>query len=114
MCDAHLSERLGDGARSGDVRELEEEVQRLRHALTANATVDQAIGVLLAVAQTTAAEAWDDLREMSMCTGVKLGRLAEQLVEWGRTGLLDDEVRAELERRLTVRSAERAARTRPV
>ncbi|KUF18118.1 ANTAR domain-containing protein [Streptomyces silvensis] len=115
MFDAHLTERGGDGCRTGEalVRELEEEIKELRSALTANAPVDQAIGVILAVAQTTAADAWDDLREMSMRTGVRLGALAEQVVEWGRTGLLSDDIRAELERRLTVRSTEHRARRQP-
>ncbi|WP_051853184.1 ANTAR domain-containing protein [Streptomyces aureocirculatus] len=115
MFDAHLTERGGEDCRTGEaqVRELEEEIKQLRSALASNAPVDQAVGVILAVARTTVADAWDDLREMSMRTGVKVGSLAEQLVEWGHTGLLSDDIRTELERRLSVRHNERRARRQP-
>ncbi|MFD9903607.1 ANTAR domain-containing protein [Streptomyces sp. NPDC059063] len=88
------------------VQELEDEVEHLKQAVWSHATADQAVGVLLAVGQMSPAEAWDVLREMSMRTNTKLRTVAEQLIEWGRTGVLAPDLRAELDRQLVLRQGE--------
>lgn len=95
---------------SAEVRALREEVAQLRHAMHAHATVDQAMGVVIAVGALTPEESWDVLREISMRTNTKLRLVAEQLVTWGRTAVLDPTLRRELERQLTLRREERAVR----
>ncbi|WJV50524.1 ANTAR domain-containing protein [Streptomyces flavofungini] len=101
-----------DEATAEQVVELRDEVQHLKHAVASHETVDQAIGVVLALGQLSPAEAWDVLREVSMQTNVKLRTVAERIVEWGRTGSLDDALRAELERQLDMRKRERATKDR--
>ncbi|WP_258055074.1 ANTAR domain-containing protein [Streptomyces sp. Ru71] len=82
------------------IAELEATVAQLRQAMVSHAVIDQAIGVVVAVGRVTPAEAWDALRETSMCTNVKLRRVAEQVVAWGTTGELDPDIRAQLAARL--------------
>ncbi|MEU3842576.1 ANTAR domain-containing protein [Streptomyces sp. NPDC028635] len=82
------------------IRELTETVEQLKQAVTSHAVIDQAIGVVVAVGRVPPAEAWDALRETSMCTNVKLRRLAELVVAWGRTGALPTAVRQQLTARL--------------
>ncbi|MFF9814899.1 ANTAR domain-containing protein [Streptomyces sp. NPDC014006] len=82
------------------IRELEETVAQLRQAVTSHAVIDQAIGVVVAVGRVPPAEAWDALRETSMCTNVKLRRVAQLVVAWARTGVLPADVRAHLTARL--------------
>ncbi|MCQ4205584.1 ANTAR domain-containing protein [Streptomyces longispororuber] len=88
---------------SAEVEESRDEISQLKHAVDSHASVDQAIGVVLAVGQLTPAEAWDVLRELSMRTNIKLRHVAELLVEWGKTGELTGEIRAELDRQLRMR-----------
>jgi len=87
-------------SRSDRIRELEAEVTQLRHAVTAHALIDQAIGVLVAVGRITPEEAWDALRETSMCTNTKLRQVAELVVDWARNGYLPADIRDELAPRL--------------
>ncbi|WP_198550331.1 ANTAR domain-containing protein [Streptomyces silvensis] len=83
---------------------LEEEVDHLKQAVTSHATVDQAIGVILAVGQLTPAHGWDVLKEVSQNTNIKLRHIAELIVTWGRTGDLPSEVRSQLESSIDRRS----------
>ena len=83
--------------------ELEIEVDQLKSAVTSHATVDQAIGVVLATGHLSPDESWDVLRKVSMHTNIKLRRVAELVIEWGRTGELCAEVRRELDRQLAQR-----------
>ncbi|QDQ09578.1 ANTAR domain-containing protein [Streptomyces spectabilis] len=94
---------------SDEVRALREEVAQLRHAVHAHATVDQAMGVVIALGQLSPQEAWDVLREVSMRTNTKLRLVAEQLVTWGRTTEMDPALRSELERQLALRRQEKGA-----
>jgi hypothetical protein len=94
----------GEGA-TGRIRQLEDEVAQLRQAVESHAVIDQAIGVVVAVGRTTPAEAWDMLREVSMCTNIKLRHVAELVIAWGQTGDLAAEVREELSLRLRHRTA---------
>ncbi|MGY0020875.1 ANTAR domain-containing protein [Streptomyces sp. cg35] len=82
------------------VAALKEENEQLRRAIHAHATVDQAIGIIVAVGRHTPEEGWNILREVSMNTNVKLREVAEALIEWGCSGDLSAGIRAELERRL--------------
>ncbi|EPH43060.1 ANTAR domain-containing protein [Streptomyces aurantiacus] len=102
-----------DTSGSAEVQALREEVAQLRHAVHSHATVDQAMGVVIAVGGLTPEEAWDVLREVSMRTNTKLRLVAEQLVTWGRTAELDPTLRSELERQLTLRREEQAVRALP-
>lgn len=94
-------QRVADTA--GKVSELADEVDQLKHAVRSHATVDQAIGVVLAVGRLSPDEAWDVIREVSMRTNTKLRDVSEEIVKWGYTGTLDGGLRVELERQLCLR-----------
>ncbi|MEV6757133.1 ANTAR domain-containing protein [Streptomyces sp. NPDC051214] len=85
---------------SETVVDLQDEVEQLKQAVWSHATVDQAIGVVIALGQLSPDDAWDVLREVSMRTNTKLRDVSQQIVTWGRTGQLADELRRELERQL--------------
>lgn len=87
------------GAAGADHRivELQEQVDQLKEAVTSHAVVDQAIGMVVAMARVTPDQGWAVLREVSQHTNTKLRRVAEAIVDWGRTGELPAELRAELE-----------------
>ncbi|MFM9500155.1 ANTAR domain-containing protein [Streptomyces galilaeus] len=76
---------------------LREENRQLKEGMLARARIDQAMGVLVALAGTTADEAWDLLREVSMNTNRKLRMVAEILVGWPAGGALPDDVREALD-----------------
>lgn len=76
---------------------LQEEVHQLKEAVTSHAVVDQAIGMVVALARVTPDQGWAVLREVSQHTNIKLRNIAEMIVVWGRTGELPPEIRAELE-----------------
>ncbi|NGO11877.1 ANTAR domain-containing protein [Streptomyces sp. HC44] len=82
------------------VLQLEAEVAQLQQAVNSHAVIDQAIGVVVAVGQMTPEEAWDVLRETSMCTNIKLRHVAELVVDWGRTGELVADIKDQLTLRL--------------
>lgn len=82
------------------IRRLQDKVAQLEQAIQSHAVIDQALGVLVAVGRISPAEAWDMLRETSMCTNIKLRQVAESVVEWGRTGHLAADIREQLARRL--------------
>ncbi|MEU2332443.1 ANTAR domain-containing protein [Streptomyces sp. NPDC006654] len=87
---------------------LEEEVAQLRHAMTAHAVVDQAMGVVVAYARVGADTAWEILREVSQHTNTKLREIAEHVVQWPRCGWLPQEVRGALDTAVLRRAAEAA------
>ncbi|WP_338702825.1 ANTAR domain-containing protein [Streptomyces sp. Q6] len=95
---------MGDDA--ARVVELENQVEQLKRAVHSHAEIDQAMGVVAAVGRIPPAEAWDVLREVSMRSNTRLRSVAGQLIEWARTGELDDGVRGELERQFVLRGAE--------
>ncbi|MFJ3441390.1 ANTAR domain-containing protein [Streptomyces sp. NPDC086081] len=63
------------------VARLERENAQLRHAVASHATVDQAIGVLLAEHRLEPAAGFDVLREVSQHTNIKLHMVAEAVIE---------------------------------
>jgi ANTAR domain len=83
-----------------EIVELREEVGQLKEAVTSHATVDQAIGMMVALGRVTPDEGWAVLREVSQLTNIKLRNIAELILIWGRTGDLPSDVRAPLEEAL--------------
>ncbi|MDT0438765.1 MULTISPECIES: ANTAR domain-containing protein [Streptomyces] len=65
-----------------EVRRLETEVAQLHEAVASHAVVDQAIGVVVALAKTTPADGFQVLREISQHTNVKLRAVAGHLIAW--------------------------------
>jgi hypothetical protein len=101
----HRADRFPGVAQETDtpferVKELETKVSQLQEAVESHAVIDQAIGVIVAVGRVSTAEAWDVLRETSMCTNVKLRHVAALVVTWGETGHLATDIRDELAVRL--------------
>ncbi|MGW1047501.1 ANTAR domain-containing protein [Streptomyces sp. NPDC002547] len=82
------------------IKKLRGKVTQLEQAVGSHAVIDQAIGVIVAVGRLTPAEAWDLLRETSMCTNIKLRHVAELVIAWGTTGHLAADICQELARRL--------------
>ncbi|GAX49427.1 ANTAR domain-containing protein [Streptomyces olivochromogenes] len=79
------------------VVELREEVDQLKEAVTSHATVDQAIGMMVALGRVSPDQGWAVLREVSQHTNVKLRTVAEMILVWGRRGDLPPDIRAALE-----------------
>lgn len=77
--------------------ELREEVDQLKEAVTSHATVDQAIGMVVALGRVSPDQGWAVLREVSQHTNVKLRTVAEMILVWGRQGDLPPDIRAALE-----------------
>jgi hypothetical protein len=84
-----------------EIQQLQTKVAQLERAVFSHAVIDQAIGVVVAVGRMTPAEAWDLLRETSMCTNTKLRHVAELVVTLGVTGNLAADIREDLVRRLS-------------
>jgi AmiR/NasT family two-component response regulator len=84
-----------------EIQQLETKVAQLERAVHSHAVIDQAIGVIVAVGRITPADAWDLLRETSMCTNTNLRHVAELAVTLGVTGNLAADIREELARRLS-------------
>ncbi|MGW0908582.1 ANTAR domain-containing protein [Streptomyces sp. NPDC002853] len=84
------------GPKAEMVLELQDEVEQLKQAVWAHATVDQAIGVVVVLGQLSPDEAWNVIRQVSMRTNTKLRDVSQQIITWGRTGVLDDRLRHEL------------------
>ncbi|MER7479064.1 ANTAR domain-containing protein [Streptomyces sp. NPDC126510] len=61
---------------------LEQENDQLRQAVASHATVDQAIGVLLAVHRIPPTAGFEVLREISQQTNIKLHSVAETVIGW--------------------------------
>ncbi|MFF7600945.1 ANTAR domain-containing protein [Streptomyces mirabilis] len=80
--------------------ELREEVDQLKEAVTSHATVDQAIGMMVALGRMSPDQGWAVLREVSQHTNVKLRTVAEMILVWGRQGNLPPDIRAALEETL--------------
>ncbi|MEU6656374.1 ANTAR domain-containing protein [Streptomyces sp. NPDC046900] len=83
------------------MEQLQAKVAQLERAVYSHAVIDQAIGVVVAVGRLTPADAWDLLRETSMCTNTKLRHVAELVVTLGVTGNLVADIREDLARRLS-------------
>ncbi|MEU1252276.1 ANTAR domain-containing protein [Streptomyces chartreusis] len=82
------------------ILELEEEVDQLKEAVVSHAVVDQAIGMVVALGRVAPDAGWAVLKEVSQHTNIKLRRVAELILVWGREGEMPPEIRFELEEAL--------------
>ncbi|MEU6993136.1 ANTAR domain-containing protein [Streptomyces sp. NPDC046465] len=78
------------------VAHLVEQVGQLKRAVVSHATVDQAIGVVVALGRISPEQGWDVLQEVSQHTNTKLRSVADLIVAWGQGGDLPPEVRSAL------------------
>ncbi|MGW1752314.1 ANTAR domain-containing protein [Streptomyces sp. NPDC002092] len=76
---------------------LQEEVDQLKEAIVSHAVVDQAIGMMVALARVTPDQGWAVLKDVSQHTNIKLRNVAELILIWGRHGGLPPQLKAELE-----------------
>ncbi|ELS50458.1 ANTAR domain-containing protein [Streptomyces sp. ISL-22] len=79
------------------ILELEEQVDQLKEAVVSHAVVDQAIGMIVALGRLAPEQGWAVLKEVSQHTNIKLRRVAELILRWGRDGEMPPEIRVELE-----------------
>ncbi|MFD5074143.1 ANTAR domain-containing protein [Streptomyces sp. NPDC058371] len=91
----------GDRKRDGRVVAREGELAQLRQTVSSHAVVDQAIGIVVALAGLRAEDGRDVLREISQHTDIKMRHVAELIVEWAQTGHLASDIRHQLERSMT-------------
>ncbi|MFI5476651.1 ANTAR domain-containing protein [Streptomyces cacaoi] len=71
-----------DGSRNATVARLEQENAQLRQAVGSHVTVDQALGVLIAIHRIPPAAGFEVLREASQHTNIKLHTIAEMVIDW--------------------------------
>ena len=76
---------------------LQEEVDQLKEAVVSHAVVDQAIGMMVALGRVAPEQGWAVLKDVSQHTNIKLRKVAELILTWGRKGDLPPEIKAELE-----------------
>lgn len=87
-----------NAAKQGEkVIELQRKVIQLEKAVESHATVDQAIGIVVALGKLTPDQGWTVLRETSQHTNMKLSRVADLVVAWGCAGELPENVRRALD-----------------
>lgn len=87
-----------NAAKQGEkVVELQRKVIQLEKAVESHATVDQAIGIVVALGKLTPDQGWTVLRETSQHTNMKLSRVADLVVAWGCAGELPENVRRALD-----------------
>ncbi|MEU1017672.1 MULTISPECIES: ANTAR domain-containing protein [unclassified Streptomyces] len=90
-----------DAAAQGEkVIALQRKVSQLEQAVESHATIDQAIGIVVAMGRLTPDQGWTVLRETSQHTNIKLSRVADLIVAWGCAGDLPEEVRKALDESL--------------
>ncbi|MFD7439707.1 ANTAR domain-containing protein [Streptomyces sp. NPDC059861] len=82
MSTSRVQPSLSEDSQDGATARLEQENAQLRHAIGSHATVDQAIGVLIAIHQIPPAAGFEVLREVSQHTNIKLHTVAESLIGW--------------------------------
>ncbi|MFF5968252.1 ANTAR domain-containing protein [Streptomyces collinus] len=71
---------------------------QLRQAVDSHATVDHAIGVLIALHRLVPENGFDVLREVSQHTNIKVRALAEIVIGWGLGATLPPSVARELDK----------------
>ncbi|GAA2557834.1 hypothetical protein GCM10010423_69390 [Streptomyces levis] len=89
--------RTADEAQAERIASLERENAQLRQAITSHATVDQALGVLLAVYRFAPADGFELLREVSQRTNLKLHIVAQAVLDWALGQPLPSTVGRELD-----------------
>lgn len=96
-----------DGTRDLAVTRLQQENSQLRHAVGSHATIDQAIGVLIATHRLTPTTGFDVLRDVSQHTNTKLHTVAETVIAWALGHPLPAPVGRELDTAVQRRSPRR-------
>jgi predicted amidohydrolase YtcJ len=89
---------LPDAGREDAVARLEGEVVQLRRAVDSHATVDQAIGVLIAVYRIVPEDGFEVLRKVLQHTNIKVRALAEMVIGWGVGAALPPSVVREMDK----------------
>lgn len=79
-----------------EVERLEAEAEHLQHAVASHATIDQAIGAVVALGQIPPEEAWRALRDVSQRTNTKLRIVAEHVLSYAQGADSPEAVRDEL------------------
>ena len=79
---------------------LQEEIDQLKEAVASHAVVDQAIGMVVALARIGPDEGWEVLKDVSQHTNIKLRNVADLVPIWLRSGDLPPEIRVALEEAL--------------
>jgi hypothetical protein len=115
MATSRVQRPAQDGVRDDKVIRLERENAQLRHAVESHATVDQAIGVLIAVCHIPRTAGFEVLREVSQHTNIKLHIVAQSVIDWA-LGLplpspVDDELEAAVKRHRSGQGAQSQAET---
>jgi hypothetical protein len=95
-----LPEEMGEASPT----HLEQENAQLRHAVASHATIDQAIGVLIAVHRIASAAGFEVLREVSQQTNIKLHSVAQTVIGWALGEPLPERVGRELDAAVQRRS----------
>ncbi|MEU2624951.1 ANTAR domain-containing protein [Streptomyces sp. NPDC007157] len=93
------AQRPSPDARRDDatIAGLEQEKAQLQHAVGAHATVDQAIGILVATHRIPPTAGFEVLREVSQRTNVELHTIAEAPIGWALGQPLPEPVVQELD-----------------
>ncbi|MFE9837628.1 ANTAR domain-containing protein [Streptomyces sp. NPDC005551] len=89
--------------RGGRTAARHDELAQLQQAVSSHAVVDQAIGIVVALAGLRTEDAWHVVREISQHTNIKMRHVAELIVEWAQTGHLASDIRHHLQRSLAAR-----------
>ncbi|WP_229914531.1 ANTAR domain-containing protein [Streptomyces capitiformicae] len=97
---------------------LQEENAQLQQAVHSHATVDQALGVLIAVHRLPPEEGWEVLRAVSQHLNIKLHLIADEVIGWAlgraRDRAILERLDAEVEKhKCAVRLGGGHPRTRP-
>ncbi|WP_370258189.1 ANTAR domain-containing protein [Streptomyces sp. V4I8] len=90
----------GDGALLADVVELRARNEQLGRALVSHAVIDQARGMVMALAPCSGERAWDLLVGVSQRCNIKLRDVAAALVATTKDRMLPEPVQRELRRAL--------------
>jgi hypothetical protein len=90
----------GDVALAVEILELRARVEQLGQALASCAVIDQARGMVMALAPCSSERAWDLLVDVSQHCNVKLRHVAVALVATTKDEALPEQLRRELRRAL--------------
>ncbi|MER8220628.1 ANTAR domain-containing protein [Streptomyces sp. NPDC094143] len=82
MTTSHAQRSQPEAREDAAPTRLERENAQLRQAVDSHATVDQAIGVLVAVHRLAPTAGFEVLREVSQHANVKLHAVAETVIDW--------------------------------
>jgi len=90
----------GDAALAVEILELRARIEQLGQALASRAVIDQARGMVMAMAPCSSERAWDLLVDVSQHCNVKLRDVAAALVATTTDETLPEQLRRELRRAL--------------